>query len=308
MTVVPGEAASQQVDVGRAAPRERRPFTAGSRLWDDVGLVTFSLTAGSAFLLQTMHPTVGTVVGEHSTFRTDATGRAQRSIASVMTWVYGGEEALVEADRLRVMHATLNSVDEFGTAHHALASGPWAWIILTSPYAYVESSRYFSRRPYTPREAEELYAETVQLMRNLHVAEKEIPPSYADYLARFDEVVDDVLVAHPTAYAFLDTLRVVPPPPRLPAALRPAWRVAARYPGRVQYFVTVGTLPEAARRKLGLVWTPSDERRLRALGKVVSLVLPLLPERLRYFPIAYRARAAARQQRKLSSLLVHRPM
>ena len=29
--------------------------------------------------------------------------------ASVMTWVYGGEEALTEADRLRVLHAPLRS-------------------------------------------------------------------------------------------------------------------------------------------------------------------------------------------------------
>ncbi|MFZ2178027.1 MAG: oxygenase MpaB family protein [Rhodococcus sp. (in: high G+C Gram-positive bacteria)] len=156
MTVVehsaaPGEAAPGEDDVTVRAPRpERKPFTPGTHLWDDVGLITFSLTAGSAFLLQTMHPTVGVVVGEHSTFRTDAMGRAQRSIASVMTWIYGGEEALAEADRLRVMHKTLNSTDEHGNAHHALASGPWAWIILTTPHAYTVSAQYFSRKQCSP--------------------------------------------------------------------------------------------------------------------------------------------------------------
>src|SRR5436309_9885345 len=83
----------------------RRPFEPGSRMWDDVGLITFSLTAGSAFLLQTMEPTIAAVVDEHSTFRTDPMGRALRSIASVMMWVYGGDEALAEADRLRTRHA-----------------------------------------------------------------------------------------------------------------------------------------------------------------------------------------------------------
>ncbi|AQA22511.1 hypothetical protein BTZ20_0669 [Rhodococcus sp. MTM3W5.2] len=298
---------ANQGDVVRARP-ERRPFTPGTHLWDDVGLITFSLTAGSAFLLQTMHPTVGTVVAEHSTFRTDAMGRAQRSIASVMTWIYGGEEALAEADRLRVMHKTLNSTDEHGTAHHALASGPWAWIILTAPYAYISTSTYFARRPYTRADAEAVYAEVVQLMRNLYVAEKEIPQTYGEYLERFDQIIDETLVAHPTAFAFLDTLEVVPPPLNLPRLLHPLWRAAAHYPGKVQRFVTVGTLPEKARAKLGIAWTPADERRLRALGWVIARVVPLLPERLRYFPIAFRARRAAREQQRLSELLVHRPM
>ena len=54
------------------------------------------------------------MVDEHSTFRTDPMGRALRSIASVMMWVYGGDEALAEADRLRTRHATLNTVDAQG--------------------------------------------------------------------------------------------------------------------------------------------------------------------------------------------------
>jgi uncharacterized protein (DUF2236 family) len=117
----------------------RQPIGAHTRLWDDTGLVTFSLTTGAAFGLQVMHPTVGAVVGEHSVFRTDAIGRAQRSIASVMTWVYGGPEALTEGDRLRRLHAPLKSTVD-GVTHTALSSGPYAWIILTAPYALLLAS------------------------------------------------------------------------------------------------------------------------------------------------------------------------
>src|SRR6476646_1770375 len=117
----PAAEAAVPTDVAAPAEPRRRPIEPGTRLWDEIGLVTFSLTGGTAFLLQTMEPTIGTVVGEHSTFRTDAVGRATRSLASVMTWVYGGEEALVEADRLRVMHATLNSTDDNGVRHKALS-------------------------------------------------------------------------------------------------------------------------------------------------------------------------------------------
>ncbi|HEY7598209.1 MAG TPA: oxygenase MpaB family protein [Actinophytocola sp.] len=285
----------------------RRPIEPGSRLWEDTGLITFSLTTGAAFALQVMHPSVGAVVGEHSVFRTDAIGRAQRSIASVLTWVYGGPEALVEADRLRALHAPLRTTSADGVTHKALASGPWAWVLLTAPYAYTVAARYFSPRPLSRADAESFYAEIQQLMRNLHVAEREIPPTYADYLSRFEDVLAHRLVAHPTAYEFLDATRHVPPPPALPTWLRPVWRLAALVPGRVQHFVTVGTLPPRAREILGLPWTARDERRLRLLGRAVALTMAVLPERLRYFPIAYRARRADRARRALERVLARRP-
>jgi len=285
----------------------RKPIGADTRLWDETGLVTFSLTTGAAFALQVMHPTVGAVVGEHSVFRTDAIGRARRSIASVMTWVYGGAEALAEGDRLRALHAPLKSTVD-GVTHKALASGPYAWIILTAPYAYETGARYFSRRPLSPEDAEAFYAEIVQVARNLHVAEKELPPTYDAYRKYFDDMLDHTLVAHPTAYEFLAATRRIPPPPGLPAPLRPLWRIAMDVPGRVQYFVTVGTLPPKAREILGLTWTDRDERRLKVLGFVVGRLVPLLPERLRYFPIAYEARRVERAQRALRRALARRPL
>jgi uncharacterized protein (DUF2236 family) len=285
----------------------RQPIGADTRLWDEAGLVTFSLTTGSAFALQVMHPTVGAVVGEHSVFRTDAIGRGRRSIASVMTWVYGGPEALAEGDRLRVLHAPLKSTVD-GVRHAALESGPWAWIILTAPYAYSVSARYFSRRPLTRAEEEEYYAEILQVARNLHVAEKEIPPTYDAYLKYFDDMLDRTLVAHPTAYDFLAATRRIPPPPALPRLLRPLWRVATDVPGRVQHFVTVGTLPPKAREILELQWTSRDEKLLRLLGFAVGRLVPALPERLRYFPIAYEARRVERAQRALRKALARRPL
>jgi uncharacterized protein (DUF2236 family) len=285
----------------------RQPIEPGTRLWDDTGLITFSLTTGAAFALQVMHPTVGAVVGEHSVFRTDAIGRARRSIASVMTWVYGGPEALAEGDRLRELHAPLRSTVD-GVTHKALASGPWAWIILTAPYAYAAGARYFSRRPLARVEEEAFYAEIVQVARNLHVAEKEIPPTYDAYLKYFDDMLDHTLVAHRTAYEFLAGTRRIPPPPGMPAVLRPLWRLAMVVPGRVQYFVTVGTLPAKARELLGLTWTARDERVLRLLGFVIGRLVPLLPERLRYFPIAYEARRVVRAREALRRVLARRPI
>ncbi|MFG1791263.1 oxygenase MpaB family protein [Nocardia sp. NPDC049149] len=287
---------------------QRRPFAPGSRLWDETGLITFSLTAGSAFLLQTMEPSIAAVVDEHSTFRTDPMGRAVRSIASVMMWIYGGEDALAEADRLRAMHASLNTTDAHGTKHKALASGPWAWVLHTGTFAFTENSKYFSRSPLTDAEKEAVFQEMVQLMRNFAVAPKEIPASYAEFETFFADTVANHLVATDTARDYLRVIRSVAPPKQLPRALAPLWRAAVAPVGRMQYFVTVGTTPDVARAKLGLTWTESDERKLRALGWLLARTVALLPERVRYFPIAFEARRLERDRLRLRKLIDFRPI
>ncbi|MBH0775576.1 oxygenase MpaB family protein [Nocardia bovistercoris] len=286
----------------------RRPFAPGSRMWDETGLVTFSLTAGSAFLLQTMEPTISAVVDEHSTFRTDPTGRALRSIASVMMWVYGGEEGVAEADRLRAMHAPLNTTTPDGVRHTALSSGPWAWVLHTGTFAFTENAEYFSKRPLTAEEKQAYYAEAVQLLRNFSVPPKEIPQDYAAFEKYFEDMVDNRLVATDTARDYLRVIRSVGAPKQLPRALVPVWKAALSPVGRLQHFVTVGTTPDAARRKLGLEWSAADERKLRIIGRVVAHGLPLLPERLRYFPIAYEARRLERDRARLRAVIAHRPV
>ncbi|WP_040806616.1 oxygenase MpaB family protein [Nocardia concava] len=292
----------------RGTRPERKPFEPGSRMWDDVGLLTFSLTAGSAFLLQTMEPTIAAVVDEHSTFRTDPMGRAVRSIASVMMWVYGGDEALAEADRLRKMHATLNTTDAQGHKHRALASGPWAWVLHTGVFAFTEGNKYFSSQKLTDADKEAYYQETVQLMRNFSVAPKEIPATYAEWEPWFWDQVENHLEVTDVAYDYLKVIRKIAPPKQIPRPLHPAWRAVTTPVGRLQYFFTVGTTPEIVRDRLGLEWTANDERALRILGRLIGRTMPLIPERVRYFPIAYEARRLERDRARLRKLINLRPV
>ncbi|GAA5069317.1 oxygenase MpaB family protein [Nocardia callitridis] len=286
----------------------RRPIEPGTRMWDQIGLITFSLTAGSAFLMQTMEPTISAVVDEHSTFRTDPIGRATRSLSSVMMWVYGGEDALAESDRLRTMHATLNTTDAHGVRHTALASAPWAWVLHTGTFAFTTNAKYFARREFTSQEKEAYYQESLQLMRNMSVAPKEIPATYAEFETFFAEAVANNLANTGTARDYLKTIRSIAPPKQLPRAFAPLWKAAVAPIGRMQYFVTVGTTPEAARQKLGLSWSDADERKLRILGWTIARAVELLPERLRYFPIAYEARRLERDRQRLRKMIDLRPM
>jgi uncharacterized protein (DUF2236 family) len=292
-----------------AAPdRPARCADPGGILWDSVGLVTFSLTTGSAFLLQTMEPSIGAVVDQHSTFRTDPIGRGLRSLASVMMWVYADEESLAEVERLRRMHSTLEAVDANGVRHTALSSGPWAWVLLTGVHAYTEGEKYFRTSRAAPGDVEAMYAEMKQLMRGFKVAEKEIPATYADFVPFFEEKIATQLENNVVAQDFLTGVRHPGPPLGTPAPLRPVWRLLTNPLGYVQHLATVGTVPPVAREKLGITWTRSQELQLRALGRFVALVVPRLPERLRYFPIAYEARRLERDRARLRKVIDLRPV
>ena len=286
----------------------RRCAEPGGLLWESVGLVTFSFTSGSAFLLQTMEPSIAAVVDQHSTFRTDPIGRGLRSLASVMMWVYADEESLAEVERLREMHSTLNAVDDQGVRHTALSSGPWAWVLLTGVHAFTEGAKYFGAGRLDPAEVEVMYDEMKQLMRGFKVAEKEIPPTYQEFVRFFDAKVAEQLDTNIVAQDFLVGVRHPRPPRGTPRLLKPVWRRLTNPLGYVQHRSVVGPLPEVARQKLGLSWTRSQELQLRTFGKVVALTVPLLPERLRYFPIAYEARRLERDRQRLRKVIDLRPM
>ncbi len=288
----------------RPEPPVRRCAEPGGLLWESVGLVTFSLTSGSAFLLQTMEPSIAAVVDKHSTFRTDPIGRALRSIASVMMWVYADEESLAEVERLREMHATLNAVDADGVRHTALSSGPWAWVLLTGIHAYTEGAKYFGTQEL---DVDGMYEEMKQLMRGFKVAEKEIPPTYADFVPFFEAKIAEQLGDTVVAQDFLTAVRHPGPPLGTPKLLKPVWRVLTNPFGYLQYLATVGTVPPTARQKLGISWTTNQERQLRILGWVVRAIVPRLPERLRYFPIAYEARRVDAAQQRLRKVIDLRP-
>lgn len=284
-------------------------FGPGDLFWEISGQRLYAATTGGAFLLQVMHPAIGAVVDQRSTYRTDTWGRAARSFASVQTWIYGGATALEESARLRTMHRHLEAVDEQGRHHHALSAEPWAFVPLTAHLASVEYRRRFLPEPLTPADEQRLYDETLRMCRILQVPERLLPPDVEAYWAYLDRMIDEVLENHPTAHNLLAVIDSGPCPPWLPAPLRLLWRpLGARAAANVTRLVTVGALPERARDKLGLSWRRADELELRAVGRVLGEANARLPERAKYLPIAYRARAAARAQGRLQETLASRPI
>ena len=322
MTTTPEAARRMPQPVARPddSPRPTRLAEPGGALWEGAGLVTFSFSNGGAFLLQVMEPSIAAVVDQHSVFRTDPVGRGLRSLASVMMWVYADAESLDEVERLRLLHAPLESVDADGVRHTALSSGPWAWVLLTGMHAFTEAVKVFGE-PATREDVEAVYDEMKQLMRGFRVAEKEIPATYDDFRAHFDRVVTEHLQDTKVAHDFLEGARRPGPPLGTPRWLRPVWRLATTPLGHFQHLAIVGMIPSSARETLGVRWGRSQDLQLKVFGRVVGAVVPRLPERVTYFPIAYEARkldrlrrerpddarAIARAERRLRTVIDRRP-
>lgn len=138
--------------------------------------------------------------------------------------------------------------------------------------------------------------------------EKEIPPTYDEFVVFFEKKVADDLENSVVAQDFLTGIRHPVAPKGTPAVLKPAWHLLVNPVGYIQHLATVGTLPPAARQKLGVTWSPLQEQQLRLLGRTLQAVVPRLPERLRYFPIAYEARRLEASKQRLRRIIDLRPL
>jgi uncharacterized protein (DUF2236 family) len=270
-----------------------QPLGPDSLVWQ-LGFPRASLLlAGRALLLQVAHPTIGAGVRDFSNFRVDPWGRLERTVTSLLTQLFGGPAAVVEADRLREMHRSINGTGFRGERYQAREPTAYAWVHL----ANFDSVLAFHDRMGTPipgDDRERFYAEWRQAGRLLGIRDRYLPPDLPSLAAHVDEMVATTLEDNETVRVLLETLtlRDVPPPARL--FPRPLWQALTPVGRFLLHDGTVGTLPPALRDKLGLTWNDTDERRLDRISGIVRTVGARLPDRIgHYAPAARMARAAA---------------
>lgn len=285
-----------------AAPVDPPP--PGGVLWSLAGDVRALLMLPAALTLQVAHPAVGAGVDEHSVFRTDPWGRGERSLRSLQLWIYGGEEAAAEGRRLRVLHRTIQGTDAHGRRYHALDPAHYSWVHATGFPVYRHAARYLVR-PLTEAEERQLYAEWLQVGRVLGIQDRDMPQSIEEFWPYFHTMLADEIEPTVVVRELVDVHAQVPPPDRGPLllrlVLRTLWPVLLPPLARFRRFMTVGLMPPEAREAIGLNWTAEQERALRRFGRVVRIVVPLLPERLRYLPLARQARREVRRAGRLRS-------
>ncbi|MER5205442.1 oxygenase MpaB family protein [Streptomyces sp. NPDC002825] len=274
------------------------PPPVGGVLWSVAGDVRALLMLPAALTLQVAHPAIGAGVDDHSVFRTDPWGRGERSLRSLQLWIYGGEEAAREGRRLRDLHRTIQGTDAHGRRYHALTPAYYSWVHATGFPIYRHGLRLLAR-PLTEAQERQLYAEWLQVGRILGIHDRDMPQTIEEFWPYYRKVLAEEIEATTVVRELLDTDLPLPAPDRGPLPLRLVlrllWPVLRRPFLRLRAFLTVGLMPPDAREAIGLEWTDAQERTLRRFARVVRAVVPVLPERLRYLPLARKAREAARR-------------
>jgi uncharacterized protein (DUF2236 family) len=267
------------------------PLGPDSAVWRNALDWRLLLGSGRALLLQVAHPTVGAGVAQYSNFRAEPWDRLRRTVKSLMIQSYGGDAAAVEAARLRELHKDIKGIDHHGERYHALDPEAYWWVHATLFEGTVELHATFGK-PMPAAEQRQLYDEWRELGVMLGIKEHRMPADLTGFWAYFHGMVENRLEDNKSVRDVLASLGerkpVRPPWWPLPGVV---WRRLAGPAGAtILTTATVGTLPPVLRKRVDLQWTERDARRLRLLQTVVRVGMPLVPAKLRYHPLALRAK------------------
>jgi uncharacterized protein (DUF2236 family) len=263
------------------------PLGPQSLVWRYFGDNRMYLIGPRPAVLQNMLAELGQGVLDHSTFFADTAERLKRTIPPIFNTVYGSDENNA-GTRVRDFHRHVKG-DMPGPngplgRYHALDPETYFWAHAT----FVEQVLYFADtfvKRLTRAEKEQIYLESKTWYRRYGVSDRPMPADYAEFQRYWDRMMNEVVVAHPTAkYGVGYVTKGFPRPKAVPPAV---WRVIAIVFNPVAAFLTTGGLPPRARALLGLPWSDRQERRYRRFtafwrSRPVTWVWDHLPMRVRY--------------------------
>lgn len=283
--------ASSRVDASRLPTGSARPGP-GSVAWRIHRERVMLLSWGRAIALQLAHPLVAAGVAHHSAFggapRENRT-RLHRTVQAMLDLTFGTPaQAEAAAARIDGIHGEATGrLDEAAGAHPA--GVPYAarmpelllWVYATLlDSGLIVYERYIG--PLTAAERDQYCAEARGIGPLLRLPAEMMPATRAELDRYMQSMYASGQVAvGATARRLLRTLLAARPLPLVP---RPALTAL--------HLPTVGLLPPAIRAAYGLRWTERHARALTLTSDACRRLLPLVPPRARYWPIA---RAAERR-------------
>jgi uncharacterized protein (DUF2236 family) len=246
------------------------PGSVARRVNEETALI---LGGGRALLMQLAHPMVAAGVADHSRFREDPLGRLANTLDLTLTVSFGDEgQRRAAAARVAETHRSVTGSRD-GGPYRALDPDLLLWVHAT----LVDSALVTYRRfvgPLAPNAAARYHQDMRRQAEVFGVPSSNLPSTLEDFERYVTETLRDLEVTREAR----DLAAAVLGPPVHPA-LRPIARAMA--------FVTIGLLPEPIRHAYGLHWDDRRERRLSLLaGAIRTVVVPVLPDRLRRWPHA----------------------
>ncbi len=241
-----------------------------------------AFSGGRALLMQAAHPLAFAGFYAHTDALAEPYKRLERT-AQVMHTIYFGsrEDAERLTRRVRSMHSKVRgTLDEAagpfaaGTPYAADDPDLLLWVLATLvDSALVVYSKYV--RPFTRAERATYWSEYKAVGHLFGLSDAEMPDTLADFESYMDEMVNgEQLYVTPRARELSIDIVLRPP--------APLW---ARGLVEAVNQTTIGLLPGPIRHRYGFSWDPARAVALYGGAEYLRrVVVPLLPERLRYLP------------------------
>jgi uncharacterized protein (DUF2236 family) len=253
-------------------------FGPGSETWR-IGRERVLLAGGPpALLLQLAHPLVAAGVAEHSGFALAPLERLQATLDATLTVTFGDrEQARAAAQRVAATHRGVRGVLPAavgpyppGTPYSALDPRLDLWVHATLVVAALDTYHLLVR-PVSPERRGRYYEESKRFAAMFGVPEPLMPPTYEDFRRYVEDMVGRLAVGEVAREL---AARILAPPVPAPLGLsRPALLA-----------LTAALLPPAVREAYRLPFGPLQRALVLAVRASVRATLPLVPERVRYWP------------------------
>ncbi|MGV0644490.1 oxygenase MpaB family protein [Mycolicibacterium sp. XJ2546] len=263
------------------------PLGPQSLVWRYFGDNRMFLIGPRPAVLQNMLAELGQGVLDHSVFFDDTAARVKRSLPPIFNTVYGSDDDH-PGTQVRDFHTDIKGEmpSEYGVAarYHALDPDTYFWAHAT----FVEQVLYFADtfvKRLTREEKEQIYLESKTWYRRYGVSDRPMPADYDAFERYWNRMIDEIVVAHPTAKYGVGYVTKGFPRPKGVHPL--VWRLVAPVFNPMAAFLTTGGMPPRTRAMLGLPWSDRQERRYQRFAafwrtRPVNWLWDRLPMRLRY--------------------------
>ena len=274
-------------------PPAGAPVGPGSLLWSISSDPRSLLPGSAAGIMQLMLPGLGAGVTDHSNFFDDPYDRIFRSIPVIWGTIFAPDEPEGEGRgrSVRDLHRDIKGTDHHGERYHALDPEVFWWAHATFTWEFLRARELYFARPWSRREKEQLYAESVTWWRRYGLSDRPVPRDYRSFRAKFDHICRTELELTPAVRWVLDPARndgtSSGPPVRLPGPLSVFDKVLVDLGTDVYAATVYGAMPDVVRRRFELPWDNGDRARfaavcatLRSLGPAIDrgMLAGIFPE------------------------------
>jgi uncharacterized protein (DUF2236 family) len=274
-----------QVDNSRLTGTADRPMFDDSSAIRKVACESLLIIGcGRATVLQNAHPGIALGTAAHSGFARRPLSRLHNTMIYLYGVVFGTRE---EADKVsRAVVALHRKVTGPGYAADDPTLQVWVAATMYDTAVVLYEGAF---GPLTPTEADECYQQYSVLATAIGCPREAWPASRQDFTSYWQGMIADMRIG--------DTSREIARALLYPSHIPVVWRTVLP----LHRFVTIGLLPEPIRDGLGYSWTPRKARILRYGLRLLAVLYPRLPHKLRHAPMkAYvgiiRRRVAARRK------------